>query len=272
MIQTLHLFRPLHTKLIEVLSSLQPDDWSRPTVARQWTIKDITAHLLDGSIRTISLYRDNWSGPPPVIDGYGSLVAYLNQLNADWVKAMVRVSPDLLIQWLSDTHEDFIRCFEALDPQGTARFSVAWAGEDSSANWFHIAREYTERWHHQQQIREAMGNQEILTPTLYHPVLETFLLALPHAYRDANAPEGSRVVVEVTGDAGGRWEIERQSSRWVFIPSGKSKADAHVRIPADLAWKLFTKAAAPELVRGRIDISGTETLAWPALRMLSVMA
>ena len=31
------------------------------------------------------------------------------------------------------------------------------AGEAVSANWFDVAREFTERWHHQQQIRLAIG-------------------------------------------------------------------------------------------------------------------
>jgi hypothetical protein len=40
MIQTLHLFRPLNRKLIELLASLAPADWSIPTVAGTWMIKD----------------------------------------------------------------------------------------------------------------------------------------------------------------------------------------------------------------------------------------
>jgi hypothetical protein len=34
---------------------------------------------------------------------------------------------------------------------------VAWAGEAESKNWFHVARDYSEKWHHQQQIREAVS-------------------------------------------------------------------------------------------------------------------
>ena len=45
----------------------------------------------------------------------------------------------------------------SLDPHAPALFNVAWAGEQTSPNWFDIGREYTERWHHQQQIREAVG-------------------------------------------------------------------------------------------------------------------
>jgi hypothetical protein len=60
-------------------------------------------------------------------------------------------------------------------------FSVAWAGEAESKNWFHVARDYSEKWHHQQQIREAVGQTaELLTPALYRPLLDTLLRDLPH--------------------------------------------------------------------------------------------
>ena len=64
--------------------------------------------------------------------------------------------------------------------------------------WFDIAREYTERWHHQRQIALAVGR---LTPIdsrrLYHPVLDAFLRALPYTYRDVDAPEGTVVAVTI---------------------------------------------------------------------------
>ena len=45
----------------------------------------------------------------------------------------------------------------SLDPHAPALFNVAWAGEQTSPNWFDIGQEYTERWHQQEQIREAVG-------------------------------------------------------------------------------------------------------------------
>jgi hypothetical protein len=58
-----------------------------------------------------------------------------------------------------------------LDPFAEAIFSVGWAGEEKSLNWFHIAREYTEKWHHQQQIRLAVGQEQICTQ-------ETFIILI----------------------------------------------------------------------------------------------
>jgi hypothetical protein len=50
----------------------------------------------------------------------------------------------------------------ALPPHAEAPFGVAWAGETRSANWLDTGREYTERWHHQMQIRDAVGAPPLL--------------------------------------------------------------------------------------------------------------
>lgn len=272
MIQTLPLFRPLNQKLLELLRTFSPADWSRKTFAGTWTVKDVASHLLDGSLRGISLYRDGWELPPAAVSDYRSLVNYLNQLNGDWVLATQRLSPAVLMDWLDATHEAYVKCLEQLDPQAPARYGVAWAGESVSTNAFHIAREYTEKWHHQQQIREAVGNQEILSGMFYHPVLETFLQALPHAYRDTAAPEGTQVLVRVEGDAGGEWRVRKHSSGWRMLENDGSTPDVLVSIPGELAWKLFTKAMPPESARQEVRLTGPNALAWPALRMLTVMA
>lgn len=241
-------------------------------MAGSWTIKDVATHLLDGNLRAISLYRDQWELPPAEITSYRSLVDFLNKLNADWVVATRRLSPGILTEWLEATHEPYIRCLEQLDPQAPARYSVAWAGESVSTNAFHIAREYTEKWHHQQQIQDALGSAEILTKTFYQPVLDTFLMALPHAYRDTKAPIGTRIRVDIDGEVGGKWTITRVTDGWSFDVHPGLTGDVTVTIPGALAWKLFTKAVSPELIRGQVRVQGSDILAAPALRMISVMA
>lgn len=272
MIQTIHLFRPLNRKLLEMLRSLPPADWSRPTVASRWTIKDVASHLLDGNLRTISLYRDQWPLPPATIKDYRELVDYLNRLNADWIKATQRLSPALLIQWLEMTHEPYVQCLEKLNPVASAIYSVAWAGESVSTNAFHIAREYTEKWHHQQQIREAMYTPEILTREFYHPVLQTFMMALPHAYQKVASPAGITVTVLIDGNAGGRWTIVKTENDWRFSDEQPSRSDTQLMIPGTLAWKLFTKAVSPDDIQQHVVITGNQELARPAMEMLPVMA
>jgi hypothetical protein len=55
------LFCHIHGELLSLLRNLSVDDWSKPTAARQWTVKDLAAHLLDGDIRRLSYQRDTTS-------------------------------------------------------------------------------------------------------------------------------------------------------------------------------------------------------------------
>jgi hypothetical protein len=130
-------------KLMELLRSLTAEDWQRPTVAKLWTVKDVAAHLLDGNIRILSMIRDNYQGEHPTINSYQDLLDYLNGLNADWVKAMKRVSPAMLVLLHELTGPLYCKYYASLDPFDKAAFAVNWAGETESSNWMHIAREYT---------------------------------------------------------------------------------------------------------------------------------
>ena len=58
-----HLFRELHGHLLDLLRSLSPEDWHRPTVCSAWCVKDIASHLLDGDLRRLSIQRDGYSPP-----------------------------------------------------------------------------------------------------------------------------------------------------------------------------------------------------------------
>ncbi len=273
-IDTVDLFPPLHTSLLTLLGTLSDEDWHKPTVARLWTVKDIAAHLLDTQIRRLALHRDGLTPlePETPITSYRDLVAFLNQLNADWVKAARRISPPLLIDLLAFVGPQIHDFFKTLDPAAPARFPVAWAGDEASPNWFDIAREYTEQWHHQQQIRDAVGAPGLTMRSWLHPVLDTFVRGLPHRYKDVDADDGTCLVFYITGDAGGTWTLRRESPAWRLYEGRAPEAATHVRLNQDTAWRLFTKGLSPEDARSRILIEGDETLGRHVLTLVAVMA
>src|SRR5262245_46451755 len=178
------LFPDLGRELLALLRPLGAEDWQRPTVCPGWSVRDVAAHLLDTAVRRLSFGRDRLPFPAPAspIDTYDGLLAFLNALNAEWVAAFRRVSPALLVHFLAAVGPAFSAYVATLDPHAPG-IPVAWAGEDASAAWFDLARELTERWHHQQQIRLATGAPPLDDPRFVAPVLETFLHALPHRYR-----------------------------------------------------------------------------------------
>lgn len=261
----------LDNKLIALLETLTREDWKKQTIAPKWKVEDVVLHLLDGNIRTLSIHRDGYFGVAPErINSYDDLLSYLNQLNADWIKAAKRMSPNLVIALLKITNEQVADFLKTIDPFAPAVFSVAWAGEKTSFNWFHWAREYTEKWHHQQQIRLAVGKeQELYTRELYYPYLDTSMRALPYHYRNFPGKKEELLSFEITGDGGGIWHLYHDGIKWVQVQAtetGKNK----ITIEGEIAWRLFTKGIAKE--QANIKVQGNQQAAEHLLSMLTVMA
>jgi uncharacterized protein (TIGR03083 family) len=269
---TAELFPPLYAELITLLEGLTPEDWERPTVAGSWRVRDVAAHLLDVDLRKLSVNRDGHLPPPDEpIDGYGDLVKFLNRLNADWVAAARRLSPRVLVKLLSAVGPEVSRLVASLPPHGPALFPVAWAGEDRSENWFDIGRDYTERWHHQMQIRDAVGAPPLLEDRWLHPLLDLSVRALPRAYESISAREETAVVFEVTGREGEVWSVIREGGNWQIRQGAASKPAAIVRAEADTAWRLLYNALPRAAALERVSVEGDSALVEPFLSTRSVM-
>jgi uncharacterized protein (TIGR03083 family) len=264
--------------LLDLIRSLSAGDWHRPTVCSAWCVRDIAAHLLDGDLRRLATQRDGYAPPdaPTGFESHEALVAYLHRLNADWTAATRRISPRSLIRLLEVTGEEVADLFEAADPFAPATFPVGWAGESEPAMWFDVAREYTERWHHQRQIALAVGRPTpIDARRLYHPVLETFLRALPFTYRGVDAPDGATVLVSITGEAGGDWFVRRAGCGWALRHECEGPPTSAVVLDQSDAWLLFTKRTDRATARARfpsIQVEGDTDLGETVLEMVSIMA
>lgn len=270
-IETLHLFPLINKELIFFLKQLSPGDWQKQTVAKKWVIKDVAAHLLDGNYRRIALHRDGWSVPADIpILSYQDLVNYLNTLNADWVKATRRLSPATIIELLESTNEVVFNEFSKLDPFARAAYPVGWAGEAESYNWFDIAREYTERWLHQQQIRDALNNSDLMTTELYQPCLNVFMQGWPHTAKEVNAEEGTVLKAVVTGT--GEWYLQKEKGGWKLGSPVARNIAAETIINTPIAWKLFSKSIRKGDLKEGITINGDQLLGEIILDMVSVMA
>lgn len=257
--------------LIALLKELSPQDWEKPTIAPLWRVKDIVAHLLDGNIRILSMLRDNYYGEKPEGHSYPELLLFLNRLNADWVQAMKRVSPEVLILLHEVTGPLFCDYYGGLDPFGKSPFPVSWAGEEESKNWMHIAREYTEKFLHQQQIRQALDKPGLLNRDLYHPFLETCLYAWPFAFQEVLADEGTRMALEILGDAGGIWYLSREEEKWMLSKEKTDELNIIIRILPEDAWIIFSKKELSPEIRARVAIEGNQSLGAKVLEVKSFM-
>jgi len=261
-------------RLVDLLHSLPADAWELPTVCPGWRVRDVAAHLLDGALRRLSFERDAMAAPPPdrAIGSTGDLVAFLNGLNATWVAAAARLSPRLLADLMEATETWLAAHVRTLDLEAEARFPVAWAGQDTSRVWFDLARELTERWHHQQQIRLAAGAPALDDPQLSEPVFETFLHAVPHRLRGVPAADGAALAVTVRGARDYPFTVVRRGGAWTLLRGAAEPAAASVLLAEEPAWRLLTRGLPAAAARAGATTAGDETLVAAFFDVLAVMA
>jgi len=266
-----HLFPALEELLIELLASLAPGEWEAQTIVPGWKVKDVAAHLLDTPLRKLSVVRDGYSRETPVIASDSDLAALVNRLNAEGVAVYGRLSPGLLISLMELASRESAAYHLSLDPFSPAAFPVSWAGERQSLNWFDTAREFTERWHHQQQIRLAVNRPGILTPQLYHPVLDCFMRALPHCYRNLPAPAGTLLQFDISGNCGGTWWLLAGQDAWTLRTRPIGDRAARTTIPQEIAWRLFTKGMNQASAEAQISIEGNPKLGSQILQLRAIV-
>lgn len=271
-IETRHLFREINAALLDLCATFSPDDWAKPTVHADRNVKDLVAHLLDGSLRRLAIQRDGHFLHAPDMRSFADMVAFIQQLNREWIIAAKRLSPRVIVDLMMRADEEVAALFSSLEPQAPSPFGVAWAGEEWSESWFDMAREYTEKWHHQQQIRDAVGRPGFKERRFLHPVLDTFLRGAPHAYRDMHAGDGTTVEITIRGEAGGKWHLVCDADRWSLVTDCPNEPTTFVELDADSAWRLWTKGLDGSSARTKAIVRGDASLATPLFSMVTIMA
>jgi hypothetical protein len=267
-----HLFRPLLHELIALLRGLDPDAWDRPTVAGRWRVSDVAAHLLDGDLRKLAICRDRHAVVPGhAIQTDRDLVSFIDSLNSTGVGYAARLSPRLITDLLEISGSWVSEWVTQLPPHGPSVFPVSWAGERASENWMDAGREYTERWHHQMQIRDAVSAPLLLDAGWMDPLLDFSVRALPHAYADLAAPAGTTVTLHVDGATEEPWSIVRDDRQWAIMRGKPAAPDATASIGLDDAWRLFYNALPPDVAASRLRVTGDPLLIHSLLRARSVI-
>ncbi len=270
-----HLFPDVYAALLDLLGGLTDAEWAAPTVCAGWSVHDVALHLWGGDVGNLSRRRDAHNDPVATVgvdfSRRDELLAFINRFNNGWVEATRRVSPRVLCDSLRLTGPQIAAYFAGLDASAIGA-PVSWAGPDPAPVWLDIAREYTERWLHQQQIRDVVGKPGLKEPRFFSPLLDTFVRALPHALRHVEAPEGTSVHLAITGNAGGEWFAARAGQRWLLAAEADTPPIATVTMDQETAWRLFTKGLTREDALPRITRDGDPKVTDAMLGMVSIIA
>ncbi len=273
-IMVVDLFPQERKQLLELFSELEPEEWEKPTICPGWTVKDIGLHLLGDDVGYLSGARDHFNNPffrNKDLREWESLVKNINEANESWVKATARISPKLLTDLLERTGQQFYEYMQSLDLMAMGGV-VSWVAPDPAPVWLDVAREYTERWLHQQQIRDAVHKPGLKEKGFFHPVLDTFVRALPHAYKDISVPDTTVLKFAVTGEAGDAWYLVGEANKWFLFKDIELQPVAVVMMDQETCWRLFTKEMNKDQARAQTAIEGDRTLGEKLLETVSIIA
>jgi uncharacterized protein (TIGR03083 family) len=251
-------------RLLSLLASLSDAQWAAPTAAPSWSVKDIALHLLDVDLSWVARGRDHdRAGHIPVPADHGAFVRGLAERNQRWVDGTRTLSPRLitdLLRWSGEQLDTYLGTVDLAGPS-----SVYWAGEVPL--WFDLAREFTERWVHYRQIRDAARPSGPDAPQdEYLPlVLRTFVWGFPHQYR-AQAPAGTVIALEVPGI--GAWALTRTATAWSLDEGEAAAPAASLRMTGEAAWRLLTGASYDA---SQAQLSGDPALSEPLLSVRGII-
>lgn len=165
---------PERRALVELLRSLDSDQWARPTECPEWNVKGVALHILGDDLSLISRQRDDAENGVLLfaLQNPGlSFLDLLNGFNEKWVSAAGFLSGRVLVDLLDLSGgwtEDFYRGVNPADPGEAVGF---FGSQTDPSPWWQVsAREYAERWIHHSQIRRALGlspvNEELTAPAV----------------------------------------------------------------------------------------------------------
>lgn len=260
------LFAGRHAAFVALLRDLDDGDWARPTTCPGWDARDIALHVLGDHVGRLSMLRDGFQALRPQADE--SFPGFIDRINDEWVTAGRRLSPRLLAGLLSSVGDEVVEFWRTVNITALGG-PVTWAGPEPAPMWLDAARDFTEYWTHEQQIRDAVGRPGLDGDVA--PVIDTFLRALPYTLRGVTAPEGTTLQVTVVGPGEGAWACTRTGDRWALRHGTVPDPAARLSLDTDTAWRLCTRGITPALAAERSCAEGDRELTTTALRIVSII-
>jgi uncharacterized protein (TIGR03083 family) len=261
------LFEQDRAMLLRLVQDLSPDEWERPTAAAPWLVRDVVAHLLGDDLSRLARTRDGHSPVGPQQDE--PLAAFIHRFNDEWVRAARRVSARLLIDMLDLTSPQVLLLWRDIDLDAISE-PVTWAGPEPAPVWLDCARDFTEYWIHQQQIRDATGRTDDSDRAVVHLVLDTLLRAMSQTLAGHDRPEGTTLSVAVTGAGGGQWGWQRRGELWLPVDCADGSTLMTFQ-DAEALWRLCARLIEPDEAERRVTVVGDRSLADAALRIVSII-
>jgi uncharacterized protein (TIGR03083 family) len=256
-------------RLTELLAGLQAADWERPSPCPGWTVLGLCCHLVGDDLGLLARNRDGFLGTRAPAGSEAEFAAWLDELQAEWVRAARRLSPRLVTDLLRWAGPQITVTFAGEDVRARTA-SVSWAGPDLVPAWLGQARELSEYWIHRQQVLQALGRPSDLRADLAGPVLDALRWAYPYRLASAAARPGDTVSISVTGPLARTWHLVAAETGWQFGDQPGPRRVGSLAMNAEQAWRLLTNNM-PAAGQAALTVSGDDAITSILLRTRAII-
>ncbi len=246
-------------RLLDVLGTVNPSDWSKPTPCPRWTVLELCCHLVGDDLSLLSRHRDGYHGtPPPDGSDEDTFIRWLDELQMQRVLAARRLSPRLVVDLLAWTGPQVADVLRNEDPHAVTAH-VSWAGPDPVPVWLDQVRELSEYWIHRQQLLVALGRPPDLDAGLVGPILHGLRWAYPYRLATVTSAPGDTVSINVSGPLSVAWNVVSTPTGWEFRSDPGTRVVARLAMSTDEAWRLLTNNLEAR-DRAGLQMSGDENV------------
>lgn len=265
------VMRVERSRFVELLRTLDDDEWHRSTECPAYDVKGVAAHILGDDFSLLSRQRD--SAEPGVFrdlaDG-GSFGEALDRFNDRWVDAVHFFSAPVLVDLLVLSGEWTAEWYSTVDGNALGEPVFFFGATGPSPHWQAAAREYVERWVHHHQILRALGRTGLDDDEVLLPAAEVVTRGLAAHLGDLGVGDGARVVLDL--ERGPAWTLERAGDHWDVFNGAGEDATVTLTFPRGRAAALWSRGVPVAEVADHISARGDPTVAGRALQLIAAVA
>jgi uncharacterized protein (TIGR03083 family) len=238
-------------RLDGLLAGLDDADWQRPTCLPGWNVKAVAAHIIgtENMLLGVELpaLQVSESTHPHVRNDIGGF-------NEAWVHALAAESPaDVLARFRDDVAQRKAALASISDEAWDA-VGFTPAGPDTYGRFMRIR--VFDQWLHELDIRDAVGAPGGESGPAAELGLDEMAVAMGFVVgKKAGAPQGSRVRLVLTGDAGRDINVE-VAERAAVVDELSGPPTLTATMPAGVFARLGGGRVDPATMRDRVSLEG----------------
>ena len=243
--------RDVWTDLDELLAGLDDAEWATPTCLPGWDVQAVVAHVIGTEAMLLG-------ESAPVVDIDADVRTHVRndiaRFNEAWVIALADEPPAAVLALFRDHVARRLEALDATTEEAWETVGFTPAGQDTYGRFMRIRA--FDCWMHEQDIRDAVGRPGGEDGPAARLAIDEMAAALGYLVgKKGKAPQGSRVLLELTGTAGRTVAVE-VAERAAIVDELSGAPTVTLTMPIGVFARLGGGRADPTVLIEEVVIDG----------------